>query len=454
MLKKLFSSQLRINMASGAITTVINSVTLVVAFPIYLHFLGYDRYGLWLVLTTVLSFAQLGNLGISKAVMKLVAEEYGRGDIEGIQRCITTALSLLLLSGMVVMTVILVLKNQIIGAFKLTGENAEMISSLLPYIGCLSIYVFIVQVLNAVPSGLGRIDLSNYIQSLGRIVAVTIATILLYTGRGIESLLIGSVLSYVFIHVASLICIWRIVHIRILRLKNLDVQHGKTILRFGGAVIGGSLMNMLLSPFNKLMLSRYAGVSAIPIYEIAYRGSMEVRSLVEAGLRALMPEISRIGANMTTEAKDRIAAINKQSIKLILFAGASLFAVAFIFAGLLLKVWLGDKFVEILPYTLRIMLVASFASLVGVPAYYTHMGQGRVHHCFISHSILSLINVVVVIAYAIFSPEMIGSRVYYAILLGQCGSTAYLVWQLYLVLYATNDYNEKKFMNVPTVEKI
>jgi len=150
-------------MASGAVTTVINSLALVVAFPIYLHFLGYDRYGVWLVLTTVLSFAQLGNLGISKAVMKLVAEEYGRGDIKGIQRCVTTALALLSLSGMVVLAVILVLEDQIIGAFKLTGENAAMISSLLPYIGCLSIYVFIVQALNAVPSGLGRIDLANYI---------------------------------------------------------------------------------------------------------------------------------------------------------------------------------------------------------------------------------------------------------------------------------------------------
>ncbi len=454
MLKKIFSSQLRINMASGAVTTVINSVTLLVAFPIYLHFLGYDRYGLWLILTTVLSFAQLGNLGISKAVMKLVAEEYGRNDIEGIQRCITTALSLLLLSGIVVLSVILVLKNQIIGAFKLTGENAAMISSLLPYIGCLSIYVFMVQALNAVPSGLGRIDLANYIQSLGRIVTVTVATVLLYSGRGIESLLIGSAISYVFIHIASLICIRRIVHIRILRLRNLDVRRGKSILRFGGAVIGGSLMNMMLSPFNKLMLSRYAGVSAIPIYEIAYRGSMEVRGLVEAGLRALMPEISRIGANMTREAKDRIAAINKQSLKLILFAGATLFAVVFLFAGVLLKVWLGDKFVEILPYTLRILLVASFASLIGVPAYYTHMGQGRVHHCFISHIILSLINVAVVIAYAIISPEMIESRIYYAILLGQCGSTAYLVWQLYLMLYATSDYGGKKLINVPTAENI
>jgi O-antigen/teichoic acid export membrane protein len=454
MLKKIFSSQLRINMASGTITTVINSVTLVVAFPIYLHFLGYDRYGLWLVLTTVLSFAQLGNLGISKAVMKLVAEEYGRGDVEGIQRCVTTALSLLFLSGMIIFGIILVFKYQIIAAFRLTGEDAEMISLLLPYIGCLSVYVFMVQVLNAVPSGLGRIDLANYIQSFGRIVAVTIASILLYSGRGIESLLIGNAVSYVFIHIASFICINRIVHIRILRLKNLDIQRGKIILRFGGAVIGGSLMNMMLSPFNKLMLSRYAGVSSIPIYEIAFRGSMEVRSLVEAGFRALMPEISRIGANMTSEAKDRIMAINKQSFKLILFAGASLFALVFVFAGVLLQLWLGDEFVEILPYTLRILLIASFASLIGVPAYYTHMGQGRVHHCFISHIILSLINVVVVIAYAIISPEMIESRIYYAILLGQCGSTAYLVWQLYLVLYTPNDFNEKRIINMPTAEKI
>jgi O-antigen/teichoic acid export membrane protein len=449
MFKKLFSSQLRINMASGAVTTVINSVTLVVAFPIYLHFLGYDRYGVWLVLTTVLSFAQLGNLGISKAVMKLVAEEYGRGDIEGIQRCVTTALSLLFISGMFVLAVILVLKNQIIGAFNLTGENAALISSLLPYIGCLSIYVFIVQALNAVPSGLGRIDLANYIQSLGRIVTVTVATILLYSGRGIESLLIGNAFSYVFIHVASFICIRRIVRIRILRLKNLDARRGRSILRFGGAVIGGSLMNMMLSPFNKLMLSRYAGVSAIPIYEIAYRGGMEVRGLVEAGLRALMPEISRIGANMTREAKERIVAINKQSMKLIFLAGASLFCFVFIIAGVLLKVWLGDKFVDTLPYTLRIMLVATFVSLVGVPAYYTHMGQGRVHHCLISHFILSLINVVVVIGYAVVSPEMIESRVYYAILLGQCGSTVYLIWQLYLVLHATDDYSDEELVNVP-----
>jgi Na+-driven multidrug efflux pump len=46
--------------------------------------------------------------------MKLVAEEYGRNDIEGIQRYITTALALLCISGTVALVVVLVFKTQII----------------------------------------------------------------------------------------------------------------------------------------------------------------------------------------------------------------------------------------------------------------------------------------------------------------------------------------------------
>jgi O-antigen/teichoic acid export membrane protein len=57
------------------VATVVNVVVLAIAYPVYLHFLGHEMYGVWLILATVLTFAQLGNLGISPAVMKLVAEE-------------------------------------------------------------------------------------------------------------------------------------------------------------------------------------------------------------------------------------------------------------------------------------------------------------------------------------------------------------------------------------------
>lgn len=428
MIRKLFSSQLRINMVSGVVVTVINVVAMAVAFPIYLYFLGYEKYGVWLVLATVLSFARLGNLGIDQAVMKLVAEEYGRGDIEGVQRYVTTALALLCLSGSLVLIAVLVFKIQIVSVFKLNDENAKTALWLLPYIGILSIYVFIVQALNATLSGLGRMDLANYIQAFGRIVAVTVATILLYCGRGIESLLIGNTLSYIFVGGASLFIIRKTANIRLLRISNLDTQRGKRILRFGGGVFGSSVISMFLSPFNKLMLSRYAGVSTIPVYEIAYNGSMQVRALIEAGLRALMPEISRIGANMTSYARDRISRIYHRAMKLIFLFGIPMYAGLIIAAPLLLRVWLGDRFVETLPGDFRIMLIgASFLSLLGVPAFYTIIGLDRVRYLVTSSIIAASCNCATVIIHCALMGHLSVRSIGLYMAMSFAAGTAYLI---------------------------
>ncbi|MBW8001336.1 MAG: oligosaccharide flippase family protein [Planctomycetes bacterium] len=428
MLKKLFSSQLRINMASGVLCTVINVIAMMVGYPVYLHYLGYEKYGVWLVLATVLSFARLGDLGIGQAITKLVAEEHGRGDIEGIQKYVTTALALLCLSGSVTLMAVLVFKTQIIGVFKLGEENAGMALWLLPYIGVLSIYVFIIQALNATLSGLGRMDLANYIQSIGRIVSVIVATILLHIGHGIESLLIGNILSYVFIHIVSLIYIRRIAHIRFLRIGNLDVQCGKRILHFGSGIFGGTIISMLGSPFHKLMLSRYAGVATIPIYEIAFRGSMQFRGLIEVGFRALMPEISRISANMTKSARDRILQLYRRAMKLILFAGVPMYGAILIFATPLLKIWLREQFVYGIPFAFRLMLVATFVSLLGVPSYYLLLGMGRIRAVFTARCITWLTSMALVTMIAVNKNYLSVPAVCMSLIISWFLSSTYMIW--------------------------
>ncbi len=429
MIKKLLSSQLRINMASGMVTTVVNIAVMAAGYPIYLHFLGYEKYGVWLILAVVLTFAQLGDLGINPAITKLVAEEYGRKNVEGIQCYITTALAMLCLSGIIVLATVLIFKLQIIALFKLSSENAKLAAWLLPYIGILSIYIFIVNVFNAMLSGLGRMDLANYIQTASKVIAVAVATVLLYSGRGIESMIVSSAVSYLFIQVVSIICVRKMISIRILHISNLNAQCGQRLLHFGGAVFGSSLISMLLSPFNKLMLSRYTGVSSVPIYEIAFTGSMQVRGLFETALRALMPEISNIGANMTIQAKNRISQLNSRAMKLILIFGIPIYGVLAIFAPLLLRIWLGGKFTETLPGAFRIMLLGTFLSLLGVPAYYTFWGVGMVWYSTISHVILSGVNVLVVVFIVLICHSISVEKVCWGVLTAITVSTLYLNWQ-------------------------
>jgi len=284
-----------------------------------------------------------------------------------------------------------------------------------------------VQSFNSILSGMGRMDLVNYIQSTGRMLAVIVVTILLCSGLGIISLLIGSAISYLFIHVASFICIRRIAKIHFLRMRNLDFQKAKRILHFGGAVFSGSVLNMFVGPFNKMMLSRYTEVSAVGIYEMAFTASMQIRGLIEAGLRPLMPAVSRIGVDMTTETKNKISQMNSRLLKLIFLFGGSLYCVLAIFSPPLLKLLLRDRFVETLPGAFRIMLAASFLTLLGVPAYHTVMGLGKIRF-FLTAAVISTIgNFLLVIAYYFLTGQLSVYSVGICMVISFAASTAYLI---------------------------
>jgi len=421
-------------MVSGVATTVVNTLVLAVAYPLYLHYLGYERYGVWLVLATVLSVAQIGNLGVDRAITKLVAEEHGRHNLEGIRRYVSTALAILLASGTLSLVVVVVFRSQIAALFRLSQQDAEAVLRLLPCVACLSIYALVVHTLNAVVSGLGRMDLASWIECLGRTVSVSVSGFLLWRGWGIESLLLGGTLSYVLIHLLSVVAIHRLACVRLVGAPALGGRVLNRLLRLGLGFFGGSVLSMLLSPFNKVMLSRHAGFASIPVYEIAFSASMQVRGLIEAGLRALMPEISRIGTEWTDSARERITQILTKAHGLILNAGIPLYVLLVVLAPLLFRLWLGQRYVEGLAAVFRIMAVGSFASLLGVPAYYTLMGLGRSRCIFMAHAVQSIVNVAIVLGILAGTASMSVTSVAWAVLFSTCAVTSYLAWEMKQVL--------------------
>lgn len=414
--------------------TAINTVALMVTYPIYLHFLGFEKYGLWLVLATVLGLSRLGNLGFDQAIMKLVAEAYGCSDTKGIAKYATTSMALLCLSGTIVLIIILIFKNQIIYVFNLEDKDTRTVLLLLPYVGILSVYIFLVEALNATLAGLRRIDLANYNRSIGRILSLVVSTILLYCDRGIESLLIGNALDYMFIHIASLICIRREINIRFLRTKNFDLESCRRILSFVGGIFGSTVITMIREPFNKLMLSRYAGISTLPVYEIVIRSAFQIKSLVDQGLRALLPEISRLSGLSTDYAIQRIQTITIKAIKMIIFWASPIYITLFITAEFLFKLWLRDKYVDTIPLAFRLMLVGSYASMAAGPAFYAIMGMGKVRHYFISNTIITLGNLIGVSTFFFLTGKVSVNAICSVLI------PCYLLSALYIILKARSEW--------------
>ncbi len=431
----LLASQLRRNMTSGLAVSGINFLITAVSYPIYLHYLGYEKYGLWLVLTTVLGFAQLGNLGINVAVSRFVANHFGHGDFRSIDRDVTTALFILTVSGGAILAAILLFRYEIISAFKLDPENADLVIYLLPYVGSLSLYVFIVRVTAATLTGLGRIDLVNYVWSGSRIVSITIAVILLYHRFGMKSLLISYFVSELFAHTFFLFLIKRFVRIHYFRVTNVNKQSFRRLVTFGGGLLGGTLLNMLMGPFNKFIISRFLGVQFIPIYEIAFNASMYIQGLLTTSFRALIPEISQLFGSADS-AVNRIRYIYTKTMKMTLSFGTPLFLLIFLIAPILLKIWLREDFDALLPPIFRIMLVSTFFSLLGSTPYFYLIGLGRVKYVFTASAIQTGVDITYLIVLIALGIKVTTLSVATAVLLARTTSSLYVLYQNNRVLSA------------------
>jgi O-antigen/teichoic acid export membrane protein len=70
----------------------------VITVPLTLHYLGNERFGLWMTISAVLAMAGFADFGIGNGVLNTVSTAFGKDDLEGIRRAIS--------SGFAVMTAI------------------------------------------------------------------------------------------------------------------------------------------------------------------------------------------------------------------------------------------------------------------------------------------------------------------------------------------------------------
>lgn len=388
-------SQLKRNIFSGSLTAGIGILTSIIAYPVYLHFLGAELYGLWALLNVVIFFSSIGNIGVDEALIKYVAAAYEKENVDTVITYISTGLSLLLLNGIVIYTVLMLLKNHLPGLLNLNVSYTAYFHSLFPYIVFLSIFVLIAKYVNAILQGLGRFDQASYIMLLGRIGGVALAILLLVFGSGIWALYWGHVFSFVLVLVVSSYFISQKIgfYYNPLRYKRRFLFN---LLKFGGTMTMSKVLIMLLEPFIKVVIARYIGLAEVAYFEIANRIVVQIRSLFERGISAIMPEVSRLSA-AAGDAKQRVFVVMKKLNRMNALVGGLLFFVLFLVAEPVLRLWLANQYHPAIIIAFRISIVGYLINLFSVPSYYFFMGAGRVKYCFYNHFIQAMVNCALII---------------------------------------------------------
>jgi len=390
-------SQLKQNILSGVLAAGLQGVSNLVAYPIYIHYLGYEQYGTWLMLAILINMTQLGIAGLAPAISQLVAEAYATNDHYKLKSYVTWSA---ILVGIVtlLLTVFAWLLGPVFASLLSLPESAQISTNLIPLVALLSGYFLWVEIFSSVLSGLGRIDQTNLVTALGQAVIVLIAFVLLRQGWGILSLIVGYFIGRAAVNIVVFGLIRRRYRHGVFVGRNLAAAELVRLSRVSGSILSGTILNVLLNPFNKWVIAASAGVSRVPIYEIALGASLQLRNLFEFGLRSLVPETSRANAIRSAEARVRILSVFRKALFVSVLVGIPLYLAVGISARQIFGLWLHQMVRPSQVEVFRILLFGSFLNMLGASAYYCLIGLQALAFVFRSYAIQAALNAILVAA--------------------------------------------------------
>ena len=325
-----------------------------------------------------------------------------------------------------ILALLLTFRNSLFHLLHLSPETMERLHALLPFVLVLTFYAFLNDVFSAALIGIGRTDVSSAIQTAGQTIAFASSLILLRAGQGVRSLAAGALLSLVFTQIMATLFARRLGGLTLRPGLRFDRLRARNLLRLASTVFATSLAAALFVPLNKLVLSKCVGLSAVPLYDIAFSIGMRVRGLFEMPVRPIMPALSHAVSARNEDLRSAFSRIGKHANRVLALAAIA-FVILFVFANPILKIWLRRSFEPTLPGSLRIALAGAFISLLGVPAYYSLLGIGKVSALFWSHIVQSATNLAIVVGTFFLGFQLSVSWLLGASSIAMAASTCFLI---------------------------
>ena len=383
--------QLKLNTFWGMGRSVTGSLLFAASYPLYVHYLGLNVLGIWVMLMAIVTTLQLGAIKLPEAATKFVSEALMQQDNLRIRQYSSSLILAVLFLGLVLVAILSVGREFIGGFFHGVTADPRQFPMLIVYSSLITFMAMLAETIAGIVSGSGRMDRAFMAEILGRLVIFAVSLLLLVSQFGLMSLFYASFVGYGVYIVLGLIFMRRSLGFFPLGLRNFSRKHLHQMTRFSLPLLSGSLLFCFAAPFNRLLLGLMISPAAASIYEIADKGAMLISAQTHFALRPLLPKISGL---MALADYEQISRLCLNTVRFIITWATPLFFILFVAVDYIVPFWLHTERDAEIVFNLRILLVGNYASLVRNPFFYTFMGMGRVSYCFYADMIAPLVNVV------------------------------------------------------------
>ena len=410
---KMKLSQFKVNVLSGSIIHGLNALIILISYPIYIKYLGFELFSIWTALSVVIAFAKMGEFGISKAIIVYVSKAQG-GENE-IRKIIYNAFYILSFVSVIILLVLVLLKSSIVGMLNIPANYISEATSIIPLLGVSIVLFLFYDMFSGVIAGKNRLDIVNVFLLVNNIIKFAISVVFLAMGMSLLAIIYSIIITNVLLIIIQIVMIIFKFNIPLHRPAVLNKEYLSKLITYGSSIMGMQFFNMLSVPLVKVILANTIGVESVGIFELALRPAYSIRTLFEKGLFAIMPDISILSSrekeNANTRVKERVSKITRS----LLIFGIPFFLLLSALAPFWLKLWLGASYNVTILYGYWFLQPGIIIGLMILPYYYALLSTHNQRYCLYETILRALITILLCSLFFVFNLNIFYSFIFISI---------------------------------------
>lgn len=390
-------SKLTINALSAVVQVVFTALLYFFLYRYLLSTIGVKQLGVWSLILSFSSIANLANLGLTSGLVKFVAEYILDDDETKLGKLIfTSVLSMSVL--FILISIVIILGAKFFLAFVVDEAFLNVAIEILPYsLGSLCINA-VGGVFTSVLEGHQKNYIRNFVYIFSNIIMYT-GTVLLTPVYHLKGVAIAQLLQSVFIFLAAMLFTIRINPHNKIKYWKWSTDSFKELFNYGYKFQLVSVCQMLYEPATKLLLSKYGGLAFLGHYEMATKVVSQFRALLTNANQVVVPVVAE--KSKIQEASYLQAFYIKMNRVLLLF-NLPMSASLILMAPFISFVWLGNINFDFI-FSLFILGFSTFINVMCGPAYFSSLGQGRLNILVYVHLGMAIINIALGLIFGIYS---------------------------------------------------
>ncbi len=349
------------------------SLVALVTLPMIVHGLGKEGFGILSVAWLVLGYSNIFDLGLGRATTKFVAEYLRPEKNHLLPGLVWTSLALQLVQGLAGAAVIAACVPFVVThLFKMppafVGETRTTL-----FVLCASLPVLLVgNAVRGILEAAQRFDLSNLVGVPASVAFYLLAPVAV----ALHVRVAGIVLLQVLIRLAAAV-VYLVLSLRELPILRQHFLLSKAALKplaaYGGWVTVSTIAGPTFGELERFMIASVVSVGALTYYSAPYELVTKLVIFPAAVCSALFPFFSYHGSNNEGMVSD----VTSRTMKFLFLLMTPFTAVFVLFAGDILRLWLGADFAAQSTVVLQVLAISFFMNVFAQIPYTSVQALGR-----------------------------------------------------------------------------